>query len=80
MHIDMNWQDPEYVLPSEGEVVICQVLERNGLVKATYSRGTWLDMNRMPIDVIRWKEMHKNHSSGQNSSQCPEMPGSLGPK
>jgi hypothetical protein len=64
----MNWQDPEYVLPSEGEVVICQVLKKNGLVKATYSHGVWLDMNCMPIDVIKWKEMHNNHSSSQDSS------------
>jgi hypothetical protein len=63
VQIDMNWQDPEYVLPSEGEVVICQVLERNGLVKCTYSRGMWLDMNRMPIDVIKWKEIHTSKGS-----------------
>ncbi len=68
MRVDMSWQDPEYVLPSEGELVICQVLERNGLVKGVYTRGMWLDMNRMPIDVVKWKELPK-----ENAAESDEM-------
>jgi len=63
----MSWQDPEYVLPSEGEVVICQVLERNGLVKCVYTRGMWLDMNRMPIDVVKWKELPKENAANSDA-------------
>ena len=63
MQVYMNWQDPEYVLPPEGEIVVCQVWERNGLVKGRYSRGIWMDMNRMPIEVIKWKEMPQDTTS-----------------
>lgn len=62
--MDMNWQSPEYVLPPEGEVVVCQALERNGLVKGVYSRGMWLDMNRLPIDVVKWREIHPENEPG----------------
>ena len=65
MRVNMSWQDPEYVVPPEGEVVVCQVLNRNGLVKGTYTMGMWLDMNRMPIEVVKWKEMPEE-SSGES--------------
>ncbi|MFP4284921.1 MAG: hypothetical protein ACLFQG_05150 [Desulfovermiculus sp.] len=68
MQLQMNWQDPEYVLPPEDEIVVCQVSGRNGLVKCSYSGGLWLDMNRMPIDVIRWKEQ-EIHSENQSDEE-----------
>jgi len=68
VRLQMNWQDPEYVHPPEDEIVICQVVGRNGLVKGMYSNGLWLDMNRMPIEVIRWKDQEV-HSENQSDNE-----------
>lgn len=61
----MYWQDPEVVLPEEGEVVVCQVLGRNGLIKAYVRRGDWWDMNGMPIEVVKWMEVPSENGSEQ---------------
>lgn len=56
----MSWMDPEMVLPEEGRVVVCDVLEYWGLLKGYRTGECWFDLRDNPIQVTRWKEVHAN--------------------
>jgi len=60
----VSWMDPEMVLPEEGRVVICDVLEYWGLMKGYRSGQEWFDLRDNPIHVSRWKEIHGNDAAG----------------
>lgn len=51
------------VLPEEGRVVVCDVLEYWGLLKGYRSGDEWFDLKDNPIQVTRWKEVHSEDAA-----------------
>jgi len=65
----MYWQDPEFVLPEEEEIVICLSPDYLGLVKGYYWFGGWYDLSHCPMEVTKWSELPQASGESHSGSQ-----------